>query len=173
MSEKVIGIDNGINGAIIIASFAVSGECLKCKAYTFPIEKYRVGKKVRSRYDLKQLYILLKKMVKGVDQIFLEKAESRPGQSAQSTFSTGYGYGVIQSVLTALSCDYEIIPAREWQKELFKEKVVDTKAASAKVATKHCDEEVFLKGKRATKLHDGKTDAFCIALYGYQKSLKS
>lgn len=162
----IIGIDNGIGGAI--AALGLNNDTIsKCELYTFPIERYKIGKKLRSRYNLPELYDLIAKVCQKADFVVLEKAESRPGQSAQSTFSTGYGYGVIQAMLTVLDVPYIIVPARDWQKAIFKEKVADTKAASAKVATSYCDSDLFKKSKRATKLHDGKTDAFCIAMYGY------
>jgi hypothetical protein len=101
--------------------------------------------------------------------VFFEKAHARPISGVKQCFITGFGYGIIQALLTANNKGFELIEPKRWQKEIFKGLNMDnTKEASVMYCKRKYPEVKFdVFGKAFT---DGLTDATCIALYGKRLS---
>ncbi len=99
----------------------------------------------------------------------IEKTQPFPGNGASSNHAIGFGDGIWQALLTAMSIRYDIVGPRTWQKVLFKDMnaaTSDTKAASAIYCARRWGSHKFLATERSKKPHDGLTDAACIAEYG-------
>ena len=98
--------------------------------------------------------------------VVLEKAHTRPTNGCKQNFNTGYKYGIMQGLLQGLGISYQIVSPQKWQKEIFQgETVNDTKEASIKYCLQKYPEEKWKSSDRATKFHDGLTDALCMAVY--------
>jgi crossover junction endodeoxyribonuclease RuvC len=162
MSRLIIGIDNGLDGAII--GLNVDGAVVM-KEVMPTVGLHQKGKRA---YDLPAMALLLH----GIEDVhvYLERAQAMPGQGVSSTFSIGYGYGAWQGILTALQMPFTIVGPREWQKVMFEGvDKTDTKKASALIARRLQPGTDWRASERARTPHDGLTDAYCIAEYGRRK----
>ena len=98
--------------------------------------------------------------------VVLEKAHTMPTNGCKANFTNGTRYGVMQGILQAKNISYQIVSPKIWQKNIFQgDTVKDTKEASAKFCLQKYPKENWRKSERATKIHDGKTDACCISVY--------
>lgn len=153
------GIDNGLQGGVVFLDPA-GNVVLKSVTPTFK------GKN-RTRYDTVGMAHMLKGLVfSGNDiRVVLEEARAFPGQGVTSTFTTGYGYGIWTGIVSALEIPFEVLSPRIWQGEMFAglPTMDGTKAASAAVATRLSPETDWRATERSKNLHDGLTDAFCMA----------
>ena len=181
---KVLGIDPGLEGGLII----LDEKRNIIEQHVMPI--YKIKKSVRykgklktqtSRYiDVDALSALLKnfKEIHKPEFAIIEKASTRPAQAAQSTIKTGFGYGVLIGLLTALDYKIHEVQPSVWSK-IYKGPFVprgaseDIKKKARKVrntfeAQSLWGKDVFiLKGCR--KPHLGLVDASLIANYGLVK----
>lgn len=157
---KRIGIDNGINGAISVLD--------EDKEIIEKIIMPTIGKG-RKEYNLPEIFKFLEKYSKD-SKCILEKAQPRFRDGSKQAFKTGYGFGVMEMALTALKIPYIIVTPQAWQKQILKGiNCADTKKASALYCTRRYPNEDFTPTLRAKKIHDGLTDATCIA--GYEEFL--
>jgi hypothetical protein len=100
----------------------------------------------------------------------LEKAHTMPLNGAKANFTNGYQYGIIQALLQVGEIPYEIVSAAHWQKFIFQGMTVkNTKEASAQFVLRKYPQYDWKKSERCKKVHDGMTDACCIALYGLRR----
>lgn len=153
----VIGIDNGLDGGVCI----LAGEVYR---YVTPT----LGEGKRS-YDMQRMRAILNEgpPVFGGPYAFIERAQAMPKQGVSSTFSTGFGFGVWQGLLSGLGIPFEIVSPQTWQKAMFMGvSAGDTKAKSALVAQRVQPGVDWRKSPRCKNPHDGLTDAFCIAEWG-------
>lgn len=176
VGKTVVGIDGGHKGGIAVTSR--DGET---KAYPMPILKLPKGRKgTKTVYDKKAIVDLFNKVIEqsmGFNNILvlLEQAQAFSGQGGVSNFSTGYCYGFMEGVLTALKLPYELVHSKTWQKDLFKGKTIpkSDKRADRKKAIKNVSYEVAsklfpgieLRGPQGG-LRDGLCDALLIMEYG-------
>lgn len=115
--------------------------------------------------------------------VVVEDVHAIFGSSAGSTFSFGWGLGILEGLLVGLSIPYTKVAPKEWQSQLWqgvkpiikppkgdsKKKVVDTKATSL-LAVKRLFPNIDLrKSERAKKEHDGIVDAVLMAEYCRRK----
>lgn len=160
-----IGIDNGINGGIaIIADDGNNIEVIK-----MPSSKVDG----RGQYNKKEIIKIFddKKLLHDDIHIGLEKAQPRFRDGSKQAFGTGFGYGLIQGILKSLGFNYEIIPPKEWQYNLFQsKKIKDTKAESIKFCKVNFPNVSLLATERSRVPHDGMSDALCIAEYMRRKN---
>lgn len=158
----VIGIDNGLDGGIV---------ALRRGLVFYQAAMPTLGSGKRT-YDIAQLANMLRALI-GADRetmTFIERAQAMPGQGVSSMFSIGFGFGVWQGLLTGLRLPFEIVSPQKWQREMFVGiNRDDTKAASALVAQRLQPTIDWRASPRCRKPHDGMTDAFCIAEYGYRR----
>lgn len=155
-----VSVDNGYHGGVAVLS--ESEEILDL--YPMPIIK-----KDKTEYNIPGINemfseIFLKHSCDEV-HVFLEKAHPRPISGNKQCFITGFGYGIIQAILTSNAQGFELIEPKMWQKEIFKGlNMDDTKQASIMYCKRKYPTTKFEQyGKPFT---DGLTDATCIALYG-------
>lgn len=102
--------------------------------------------------------------------VFLEKAQSFPGQGIASAFNYGVGYGELLGVLWALGLAHTLVPPRTWTKAIH----AGTKDAEPKKRTLEAVQRLFPEMKltandRCKKPHLGIVDALAIAEYGRRK----
>ena len=154
-----VGIDPGFAGAIVGVT--------KDRDVVLT-EKMPVIKGNRLEYDIVALYRLFCALDERYDvKVTLEKAVVVPVSGRLSVFSTGFGSGAIQGVLTALEIPYIVVAPKTWQKEVL-QTPSDTKRASIAFSKKLYPTLELRPGKRMTD-HDGIADAACLATFCYRK----
>jgi hypothetical protein len=160
---KVLGIDNGLEGALVL----LDGP--RVEKSVMPTMSKPSGK--GNEYDIAAIIRQLEAWKP--DKAFLEKAQAMPAslrgrqQGGVSSFSTGYGYGVMRGVLAALKIPHELVHPKTWQKLLFADMAkTDTKAASVAKAQQLWPSVDWRATERCKVLHHGLTDAALIAEWG-------
>jgi hypothetical protein len=166
---KYIGIDGGVSGAIAVLS--EKGKLLKL--YDMPTKIKITGRKrdlktgkmfdkTKRVYDIPMIAIILKQECNEGAFVVLEQAQSMPDQGVASMFSTGFCFGVMQGILTALCIQYVIVPSQRW-KQQFELKGTE-KEAAIPAALKFFPEGVFVTPRG--RMIDGRADAALLAIYG-------
>ena len=151
-----IGIDNGLNGGIVV----LDDRSRVVDKTPMPV----IGTKQKD-YD-KNTIIQFLYYYKNSD-VYLEKAQPYHRDGKKQSFKTGFGYGVIQGILTAMGLPFEVVGAKQWQRFVFNGvKKDDTKTASIMFCKNKWPEVDWTPTERSAKPHDGMTDAACIAYYG-------
>jgi len=159
MRDYYIGIDNGVNGGIVILD---KNQKIISK-HTMPV----LGK-TKKEYDINSIRYILERYNANSFAI-LEKAQPQFRDGKKQAFKTGFGYGVMQSLLIALGIPHQIIAPKTWQKFVFEGLASDdTKTASIMFCKRKWPTEDWTPTERSQKCHDGMTDAGCMAYYGAQ-----
>ena len=160
-----VGIDNGLSGAIV----AINSNQNVIEKWIMPVTKGKGG----TQYNLNGIIdiMLQLKSHKGNIFVMLEKAHVRPVSGKRASFMTGYGYGVMQALLTSLKLPYEIINPSVWQKEiLIGLNRDDKKQASIMFCQQKFPDVDLTPTERSKKPSDGLSDALCMAVYCYRKN---
>jgi len=157
MPNKIfIGLDPGIKGGITI----LDREQNIIDKMPMPI----IGKSDK-QYDIWEIYAFIARYKNSF--AILEKAQPQFRDGSKQAFKTGYGYGVLQAILTGLQIPFQIIAPKVWQKKVFDGlHSDDTKAASILFCKRKWPSEDWTATERSRKPHDGMTDAACMAYYG-------
>ena len=151
-----IAIDNGINGGLVV----LDSQQNIVEKIIMPV----LGG-TKKEYDIQIIYQFLMKYQDAF--AVLEKAQPQFRDGKKQAFKTGYGYGVLQGLLTALNIPFQIVAPKIWQKKVFAGlECDDTKSASILFCKRKWPHEDWTKSERSKKAHDGMTDAACMALYG-------
>ena len=151
-----IGLDPGINGGITI----LDNKQNIIDKIVMPI----LGG-TKKEYDIQQIYNFLEKYSSGFAVLEKQQPQFRDGR--KQAFKTGYGYGVLQGLLTALKIPFQIEAPKTWQKKVFAGlEADDTKSASILFCKRKWPEEDWTATERSKKAHDGMTDAACMAYFG-------
>lgn len=156
-----VGIDNGLNGGIVVIDN--SGKVIE--VYNMPVLKLE-----KTEYDVQELARILFNIQDAYQDIvvFLEKAHVRPVQGIRAAFTTGYGLGLMQGILQSLEVGYEVVNPTVWMKVVFEGNYSkENKKYSTIFAQRKWPD---IDWKRGKNVHDGITDASCIAYYGYLKN---
>lgn len=160
-----LGIDGGLGGAI-----ALLRDDSIIKKWITPI--YDSGEK--REYDMRKILdILLEAAITAQHNdekilYLLEKAQPTPIGGKMQMFSLGFSFGMFQGILISLRVPFQIVRARDWQKEVLRGlSASDTKEASILFASRRWPSEDWRATPRCKNLHDGLTDAANIAYYGY------
>ena len=162
MSKCVIGIDNGMKGGIV---------CLDgFEKIILNIPMPVIGSK-KKEYHIKHIKDILGQLSQTHKCIcFLEKAQPQGNNGPKQAFKTGFGYGVLQGILSTLEIPFQIVAPKVWQKKVFEGlNTDDKKLASALFCQRKWPKESWKATERCTTIHDGMTDAACIAYYGAKK----
>jgi hypothetical protein len=152
-----IGIDNGKLGAIV----ALGENGLVLDKIKMPMD----GK----HYDIQSICKFLTKY--DVQMVTLEGTFC--GRFAQPAMMLGFCKGMLEGICVALKLRYAVVKPQRWQKEVLAGlDLKDTKNASITFAKRMWPNEDWVMGKtpRARKVHDGLTDAACLAYYGKMRS---
>ncbi len=104
--RRVAGIDIGLTGAIAV----LDGE--EALVFDMPVQ----GGKGHKAYDAETLAWLLGKL--RPELAVLEDVHAMPKQGVASTFTTGYGLGLVVGVLSALGIGYRLVSAKAWKRDL-------------------------------------------------------
>lgn len=137
------------------------------------ISKYimPVIKGQKTEYDILNLvniFINIKQLNKKIF-VVLEKSHVRPISGKRACFMTGFGYGVLQGILSSLQISYEIVSPNDWQKEILKGmNTGDTKKDSIMFCKRKWPDECWTATERSKKEHDGLCDAAGMAIYCYR-----
>jgi crossover junction endodeoxyribonuclease RuvC len=167
MMTKLIGIDNGLKGAIAVLS-ETSNEI---DIFDMPVKKEIAGRKrgkdgsmhdlIRSRYDIPTIAQIIKENADKGAFVALEKAMPFPGQGVVSMFSTGLCFGIMQGILVALCVPFVIVAPQTWKNKF--DLIGTEKEAAIPAAMKYFpDAEFFTPQGRAL---DGRADAALLAVY--------
>ena len=158
-----IGIDNGLNGGITV----INDEQEIVDSIVMPIIKI----KGKNHYDINKIVQWFNEFHEPDKLIVcLEKTHVRPVQGKRACFMSGFGYGLMQGIIESLGISYMIISPQEWMKE-FELSSKDTKE-SILFCQRKWPTYNWTATDRSKKLHDGKTDSACLALYALRRSLK-
>ena len=149
-----LGIDPGLNGGLAF----LDDELKVLALYVMPTI---AGKD----YDIQAIKNLLVSV--RPDLATIETQIALPGQGLSSTLQTGKGFGILLGLMAGLDIPHQVIGAKQWQNKLYTgvSAKLDTKAKSEIIAKRLFPKLDFRRSERATKAHDGLTDAACIAEY--------
>ena len=159
-----IGIDNGLNGGIVIID---DTECVVTRLImpTIKIKK-------KNEFDVNTLvrfFVALNREYSNVN-VMLEQAHVRPISGKRASFTTGFCFGMMQGLMGALGISYEIVSPQTWQKEILKKTGKDSKQESISFCLRKWPSINWCATEKSKKPHDGLTDAACMALYCYRKN---
>lgn len=164
MADKIyMGIDIGLHGAIVI----MNGDEIEGKA--MPLS----GKSIDP-----QTIVAAMQYVKP-DHVVFEKLGVIFGTSKATAFSMGYQCGVIETACVSLKIPYTMVPAKQWQKDIYTG-IVEVKKSNGKrdtkamalIACKRLFPNIDLTlTDRAKKPHDGYVDAILIAEWAKRNNL--
>lgn len=152
-----IGVDPSVHGGIAI----LNGEDSKLVAiHPMPI----IGDK---EYDIQHIKEILRQAGKSNCFGVIEKQHPMPGEGLPRTFKTGFGFGMLLGMFASLEIPHQVVVAKVWQARLFKGLPLkqDTKVSSGVVAQRLFPGVVFRASEKSKVMHDGMTDAACIASY--------
>lgn len=163
-----IGIDGGVNGGLA----AYDGDSGGLTVTIMPTFRSLRGTTNRQEYDLPAILEWFRKVwfypQKTVGMVVLERAQAFTKQGVVSMFTTGRCFGMMEGMLVTLGLPYVVLAPKTWQKRMFEGLAHDdTKQASKLVAQRMFPGQDFTRGGKATKLHDGMTDAALMAYYAY------
>lgn len=108
------------------------------------------------------------------DHVFVEKAQSFPGQGVSSAFNYGRHFGEILGVLITLRQRHTLVTPQMWARALHVgSKAGDAKARSLEVAKRLWPGFDWRASARCKIAHDGQVDAALIAEWGRRQLVKS
>lgn len=145
---NVLGIDPGQKGGIAFITDFHS------EAVPMPM----IGKD----FDVPAIMEIIR--TKSVELVVIEKVHGMPGQGVRSTFTFGYGVGVIVGTVETLGLPLRWVTPQAWKKIVLAGTGKDKDAAIAHVRQAYPG--VALVPPRCRTPHDGIADAVCIAEYG-------
>lgn len=107
-----IGLDPGFTGALAVLD--TTGALVGL--YDTPVLRLQTGK---TAYDVPGMAALLRPYTgqPGV-YVVLEQAQGRPGQGIVSTFSTGWGFGLWQGIVTTLDLPLTLVRPATWKRSV-------------------------------------------------------
>lgn len=157
MKTPYIGIDNGLDGAIVVVE---NGQIVHATA--MPVIKLGKGRRV----DPLAIVAIIGKW--GSPTVIIEQASKHsPGKLALC--STWRSFGAIETVCELTGVRYDVVHPRTWQKAFWATPKMpagqkfDTKAAAQAAANKIWPGREWLKTPRCSTPHDGMIDAALIA----------
>jgi hypothetical protein len=154
-----VGIDNGLMGGLV----AIQDSKIIFK------QQMPIIKGDRSEYDIQEI-IKFFSAIKSLDTkmvVVLEKAQVSPIAGKNSCFGMGFCFGMMQGILTAMEISYKVVHAKTWQKKVLMDiNGEDTKQRSVLFCKRMFPNEDWKISERSSKMHDGLTDATCMAYYG-------
>jgi hypothetical protein len=103
--------------------------------------------------------------------VYIEQQQPFRKQGVTSTFSTGYGMGLLTGICVGM-WTYRLVRPKEWQKAvgILKTDSDDTKNRAILKAQELFPNVDLRKTERCKKPHDGFADALLIAYYGWLRS---
>tara|TARA_Y100001938_G_scaffold23796_1_gene31131 strand:- start:5543 stop:6106 length:564 start_codon:yes stop_codon:yes gene_type:complete len=149
------GIDPGKNGAVVI----ISDDGFE-SAFLFRRCVYN------NDWQAGELVEVLRKVADFNPTTVLEKQHAKRGQGLSSTFTTGFGYGLLIAAASCSGIEFEIFYSKKWQAVLAEEKGENSKEKALDLAYKTFPELYeFTRAK-----HTGLSDAACMALFARSRA---
>jgi hypothetical protein len=165
--KNICGIDPGLTGGIVCLSS--DGEVV----LKTPMPM------LGDELDLQAVKSLLLDLGSRVS-VAIEKASTRPGQSAQSGFTTGRNYGALIGVIASVGLPYEEVTPQKWTKALEPAPTVAgmsqyQRKRAIKLRNKKAAMRLYpavdLRGsERSREAHEGIVDALLIAHWALQNA---
>jgi len=176
MTNLFIGIDNGVDGGIVV----IGGSGKIVSKQVTPTIKVKKGKTNRTDFDLDGMRALVIEFgrIHGKNRrgepdgenvlVVLEKGQPFPPKmtSAAANFSCGYCYGLWLAFLCAFNVPHVVVPAKQWQHRMLQGVSGTTKQKSISKAKKRHPNVDWRKSAKSKNPHDGITDAYWMAEYG-------
>jgi len=166
MSNVIIGVDNGISGALVAIS-AHNGALIA--STEMPIQKARKGNEINTL----EVEFWLRCVSGGLDKIHCAILEEPGGsKSAKAAMSMAGSFHSLRTILTNLKIRWHRITPQKWQKEMLPGcKSGDTKPRALELAKRLWPDETFLATERSKVPHDGIVDAAILSEYARIKNL--
>jgi hypothetical protein len=160
-SRIFIGIDNGLNGALV----ALDGRSNVLSKFVMPT----VGRAKGNEVDAAALRDLLLSIVVPAGKASIDVALEVPGKFSRGTqalTSMWDSFGVCRAVLSVMQLRHHRLRPNDWQRVMLPGcKKGDTKPAAKARAGQLWPEERWLASDRCRVPHDGLIDAALIAEY--------
>ena len=152
---KLIGIDPGLNGAIVIME---NNKVLS----VFDMPVMSEGKKNKRQLNSAQLVRIIKENTLANDDInvVVEQVNAMPGQGVTSMFNFGQTFGAIKGVCAALELPIFFVRPAKWKKHF---ELINASKDSSR--TKVIEMYPTLSNVLAKKKDVNKSDAILIARY--------
>ncbi len=159
---KIIGIDPGLNGAIVIME---NNKVLS----VFDMPVMSEGKKNKRQLNSAQLVRIIKENTLANDDInvVVEQVNAMPGQGVTSMFNFGQTFGAIKGVCAALELPIFCVRPAKWKKHF---ELINASKDSSR--TKVIEMYPTLSNDLAKKKDVNKSDAILIARYFSETRLK-
>ena len=159
---KLIGIDPGLNGAIVIME---NNKVLS----VFDMPVMSEGKKNKRQLNSAQLVRIIKENTLANDDInvVVEQVNAMPGQGVTSMFNFGQTFGAIKGVCAALELPIFFVRPAKWKKHF---ELINASKDSSR--TKVIEMYPTLSNDLAKKKDVNKSDAILIARYFSETRLK-
>ena len=159
---KIIGIDPGLNGAIVIME---NNKVLS----VFDMPVMSEGKKNKRQLNSAQLVRIIKENTLANDDInvVVEQVNAMPGQGVTSMFNFGQTFGAIKGVCAALELPIFFVRPAKWKKHFG---LINASKDSSR--TKVIEMYPTLSNDLAKKKDVNKSDAILIARYFSETRLK-
>ena len=159
---KIIGIDPGLNGAIVIME---NNKVLS----VFDMPVMSEGKKNKRQLNSAQLVRIIKENTLTNDDInvVVEQVNAMPGQGVTSMFNFGQTFGAIKGVCAALELPIFFVRPAKWKKHF---ELINASKDSSR--TKVIEMYPTLSNDLAKKKDVNKSDAILIARYFSETRLK-
>ena len=164
----IIGIDNGLDGGL--AAISKHTGCLIDKTIMPTI--HRAGKR---EVDARALYEWITGLGQCTDDFLVAVEEPlKHAKSSQAVRSMGISFGKILGICESRQWSHCCVSVHKWQKFMLGNVPKgSTKEAALWKAECLAPDECWQKSKRASKPHDGMVDAFLIARYINDKTIKA
>ena len=152
---KIIGIDPGLNGAIVIME---NNKVLS----VFDMPVMSEGKKNKRQLNSAQLVRIIKENTLANDDInvVVEQVNAMPGQGVTSMFNFGQTFGAIKGVCAALELPIFFVRPAKWKKHF---ELINASKDSSR--TKVIEMYPTLSNDLAKKKDVNKSDAILIARF--------
>lgn len=162
MTAPIVGVDPGLDGAIVMYDAATGG----LTPFEMPtLEKPISGKKTTRRIiDEANVLATFQFLADcGAKTAYIEQVSGRTGQSATAAFNFGQGYGVVRMAARAAGLAIEAVTPQVWKLAMRAPK--DKGLARARASDLLPTHAHHWKLKR----QDGVAEAALIAVYGSRK----
>jgi hypothetical protein len=115
--SRYLGLDPGLTGALAVV--APDGDGVTVTVTPTPTVWVTIGTKElrRRRYDVDAMLAALRSLPP-ITLAYLERQSARPGQGVSSMFTTGYGFGLWEALLTASAIPFAVIAPQAWRRRV-------------------------------------------------------
>lgn len=157
---RVLGIDSGLSGALVLLD---TEGARVVEAIVAPTVKAKGG----TRYDVGAIWRFISTSQAGF--ACLENGGVRPGEGVVGAKTVGWGLGLYEMALRAAGIPYELPTPQAWQKHAYVGVPGEGKERSV-IACDRLLPGLNLRPGRKVKAHDGLADAGCIAIYAARRA---